>query len=68
MIGLLKALDYWVAKAVITESYERIHRSNLIGMGILPLQFKSGENRQSLTLDGSEVIDIHGTYSVNSRW
>ncbi len=47
-------------KAVITESYERIHRSNLIGMGILPLQFKSGENRQSLTLDGSEVIDIHG--------
>ena len=47
-------------KAVITESFERIHRSNLIGMGILPLQFKKGDNRQSLQLDGSELIDITG--------
>ena len=47
-------------KAVVVESYERIHRSNLIGMGILPLQFKDGENAQSLNLDGSETISITG--------
>ena len=45
-------------KAVIAESFERIHRSNLIGMGILPLQFKDGENRKSLNLVGSELISI----------
>lgn len=47
-------------KAVIAESFERIHRSNLVGMGVLPLQFRNGENAQSLGLDGSEVIDITG--------
>lgn len=47
-------------KAVITESFERIHRSNLIGMGVLPLQFKDGESRKSLGLNGSEVINITG--------
>ena len=47
-------------KAVVVESYERIHRSNLIGMGVLPLQFKAGENVQTLNLDGSEVISITG--------
>ena len=47
-------------KAVIVENFERIHRSNLIGMGILPLQFQNGENVQSLGLDGSEVINITG--------
>ncbi|MCY3739553.1 MAG: aconitate hydratase AcnA [Candidatus Poribacteria bacterium] len=47
-------------KAVVVESYERIHRSNLIGMGIIPLQFKAGENVQTLNLDGSEVISITG--------
>jgi len=47
-------------KAVIVESFERIHRSNLVGMGVLPLQFKDGETRQSLGLDGSEVYDIEG--------
>lgn len=45
-------------KAVIAESYERIHRSNLVGMGILPLQFKSGENAQSLNLNGTETYDV----------
>ncbi|WP_422506567.1 aconitate hydratase AcnA [Stenotrophomonas sp. GZD-301] len=45
-------------KAVMAESFERIHRSNLVGMGVLPLQFKAGENAQSLGLDGSETIDI----------
>ncbi len=45
-------------RAVIAESFERIHRSNLIGMGILPLQFKEGENAQILGLDGSERISI----------
>lgn len=45
-------------KAVITESFERIHRSNLIGMGVLPLQFQSGETRKTLKLDGSEQISL----------
>jgi aconitate hydratase len=48
------------ARAVIVESFERIHRSNLIGMGVLPLQFTDGATRQSLGLDGSETFDIKG--------
>ena len=47
-------------KAVLAESFERIHRSNLIGMGVLPLQFKEGENKESLGLTGKEVYDITG--------
>ncbi len=47
-------------KAVIAESFERIHRSNLIGMGVLPLQFKDGTDRKTLKLDGSETITIKG--------
>jgi aconitate hydratase len=47
-------------RAVIAESYERIHRSNLVGMGILPLQFAAGENAQSLGLTGDEVFEISG--------
>lgn len=47
-------------KAVIVESFERIHRSNLVGMGVLPLQFKDGVNRETLKLDGSETYDIVG--------
>ena len=45
-------------KAVIAQSYERIHRSNLIGMGILPLQFKAGESADSLGLKGTETFSI----------
>jgi aconitate hydratase 1 len=47
-------------RAVIAESFERIHRSNLVGMGILPLQFKPGESKESLGLTGREVYDIEG--------
>ena len=47
-------------KAVIAESFERIHRSNLVGMGILPLKFKDGQNAESLGLKGDEVFDITG--------
>jgi len=47
-------------RAVIAESYERIHRSNLIGMGVLPLQFKDGDNRESLGLTGHEVFSVNG--------
>jgi len=47
-------------KAVIVESFERIHRSNLVGMGVLPLQFKDGLNRSELKLDGTETYDIIG--------
>ncbi|MBL4759594.1 MAG: aconitate hydratase AcnA, partial [Mariprofundaceae bacterium] len=47
-------------RAVVAESYERIHRSNLVGMGIIPLQFKTGENPESLGLTGQEVFNISG--------
>ncbi|MCW4384496.1 aconitate hydratase [Salinibacterium sp. SYSU T00001] len=52
-------------KAVITESFERIHRSNLIGMGVVPLQFPAGENAESLGLDGTEIISIAGLTELN---
>lgn len=47
-------------RAIIAESFERIHRSNLVGMGILPLQFQGGDTRLSLGLDGSETVDVRG--------
>ncbi|MGA9779837.1 MAG: aconitate hydratase [Limisphaerales bacterium] len=47
-------------KAVVAQSFERIHRSNLVGMGVLPLQFKEGTNAQSLKLDGTETYDVVG--------
>jgi aconitate hydratase len=52
-------------KAVIAESYERIHRSNLIGMGVLPLQFQPGMSADSLGLQGDEVFTIHGVTALN---
>lgn len=52
-------------KAVITESFERIHRSNLIGMGVVPLQFPAGESWESLGLDGTEVVSIAGLEELN---
>ncbi|MCU1424408.1 MAG: acnA, partial [Microbacteriaceae bacterium] len=52
-------------RAVITESFERIHRSNLIGMGVLPLQFPAGESWASLGLDGTERISISGIEELN---
>jgi len=54
-------------KAVIAESFERIHRSNLIGMGVLALQFKEGENAQSYNLDGSETFDLLGLETGDVR-
>jgi aconitate hydratase len=53
-------------RAVIAESFERIHRSNLIGMGVLPLQFKDGETAASLGLDGTEVFSITGITALNN--
>ena len=53
-------------RAVIAESYERIHRSNLIGMGVLPLQFAEGESAQTLGLTGSEVFSIDGVTELNA--
>ena len=47
-------------KAVVAESFERIHRSNLVGMGVLPLQFQGDVSRKTLNLDGSEVFDVLG--------
>jgi len=52
-------------RAVITESFERIHRSNLIGMGVIPLQFPEGESAASLKLDGTETFDITGIEALN---
>lgn len=52
-------------KAVITESFERIHRSNLIGMGVVPLQFPAGESWESLGLDGTETVSITGLEKLN---
>ena len=52
-------------RAVITESFERIHRSNLIGMGVIPLQFPPGESAKTLKLDGTEVFDINGIEDLN---
>ena len=52
-------------KAVIAESFERIHRSNLIGMGVLPLQFIDGQNKQTLKLDGSEIVSIKGLNNIS---
>jgi aconitate hydratase len=54
-------------RAVLAESYERIHRSNLVGMGVLPLEFKPGENRESLGLTGLEVFDVEGVTSLTPR-
>ena len=53
-------------RAVITESFERIHRSNLIGMGVLPLQFPEGENADSLGLEGTETFEISGVTELNN--
>jgi aconitate hydratase len=52
-------------RAVIVESFERIHRSNLIGMGVIPLQFPAGESARSLGLDGTETFDIAGITALN---
>ena len=54
-------------KAVIAESFERIHRSNLIGMNVLPLQFKPGESRMTLRLDGTEIFDVVGVTTLQPR-
>ncbi len=55
-------------RAVIAESYERIHRSNLVGMGILPLQFLAGQNAESLKLTGEEVFEIMGIRKIVDRF
>jgi aconitase A len=52
-------------RAVIAETYERIHRSNLVGMGVVPLQFVDGENRESLGLTGDETFTITGIADLN---
>src|SRR4029079_8208577 len=66
----------WAAKgprllgvsAVIAESYERIHRSNLVGMGILPLQFLPGESAESLGLTGEEVFEVTGIAALVEKF
>ena len=55
-----KGVSLLGVRAIIAESFERIHRSNLVGMGVLPLQFKKGENSTTIGLDGNELFDISG--------
>jgi aconitate hydratase len=55
-------------RAVIAESYERIHRSNLVGMGVLPLQFLPGEDAESLGLSGEEVYEISGLAAIVDKF
>ena len=59
-IGQQKVLSYLELKLVIAESFERIHRSNLVGMGILPLEFTQGMDRHKLNLKGSELVTVLG--------
>jgi aconitate hydratase len=54
-------------KAVIVESFERIHRSNLVGMGVLPLTFKEGMDRKSLGITGEEIVDVTGLHDIKPR-
>ena len=54
-------------RAVLAESYERIHRSNLVGMGVLPLEFKAGENRETLGLTGQEIFELEGVSSLTPK-
>ncbi|MFL6744882.1 MAG: aconitate hydratase AcnA, partial [Sphingomicrobium sp.] len=54
-------------RAVVAESFERIHRSNLVGMGVLPLQFRDGDNAESVGLDGSETFTITGVSGIEPR-
>jgi len=54
-------------KAVIVESFERIHRSNLVGMGVLPLTFKQGTDRKTLGITGEEIIDVVGLQDIKPR-
>jgi len=54
-------------RAVIAQSFERIHRSNLIGMGVLPLQFADGQSWQTLGLDGTETVSIEGLTALAPR-
>ena len=67
MTGQLKERTYLGIKTVIAESYERIHRSNLVLMGVLPLQFKEGESAETLGLTGKEVIDVQIDENVRPR-
>ena len=62
-----KGVNLLGVKAVIAESYERIHRSNLVGMGVLPCVFKAGENPQTLGLDGAETYTISGIADIAPR-
>jgi aconitate hydratase len=54
-------------KAVIAQSYERIHRNNLVGMGVLPLMFEAGQSAEALGLDGSEIYHIEGIEAMQPR-
>ena len=66
-IGRRKGPNLLGIKAVIAESFERIHRSNLIGMGVLPLEYVDGADRSTYGLTGEEIFDVTGIAAGSSR-
>ena len=58
--GLPKGVALAGVEAIVAEGFERIHRTNLIGMGVMPLQFESGTTRKTLKIDGTEIFDVQG--------
>jgi aconitate hydratase len=54
-------------EVIVAEGFERIHRTNLIGMGVLPLQFEEGTTRKTLSIDGTETFDVKGTPEAGAR-
>ncbi|AHG72654.1 Aconitate hydratase protein [Mannheimia sp. USDA-ARS-USMARC-1261] len=58
------SLELSCAKVIVAEGFERIHRTNLVGMGVLPLQFVGGQNRHTLKLDGTEIYAVQGEISA----
>ena len=51
---------YWTVEAIVAEGFERIHRTNLVGMGVLPLEFQPGDTRKTYAIDGTETFDVIG--------
>ena len=65
--AIMKVRGLLGVRAVVAQSFERIHRSNLVGMGVLPLQFEEGTNARTLKLDGTETFDIAGLTSLRPQ-
>ena len=65
--GSAKGVALAGVEAIVAEGFERIHRTNLIGMGVMPLQFESGTSRKTLEIDGTEIFDVQGQPEPGAR-